>query len=602
MKSFRGRKNANVYVKVPTDLEKLQQEFPRTEKAVVADIFESSGRDPAKAREKMANFAEEKNASLDQMDTDMDSNANSDPLIEEHLIGKLDEQLRFFCKAEQSEPSRKTEITETKHPPIEDSTSKDPQPSLEKAQKPSQSSNLPCQITTIKKKKKGAKPSPNSQINQEKPQKPGDKAEAALAQEEQIADTQLDDEQMREVRGHVLNMIKNEVKDFRLNEKEELSSVYFSELLNEDIVKVQRFIEKKFEQMNLANNFMGSQSAMDELFPSLTSSKPTPAQKQKQNPANESRKKDLGYNNSSNQTTTTRDIIKELNKPHQELQKQKLNAPYTSYVTQTAIVPVVKAESTWAHYRTNDHLISKETADNLIYLHDMFPRLNFLRLKMIFSCLDEDFENTKEFLLSEFRECYVPPAKPFEAKQSKNSSKSESFDSGNYFSAETVNLVDKVDYEELNNLIMDIRRDLEENFKLYSIYGKCASASKTSMSAANLSSFTCLMKNSIKNIEHLKEVSQYIVFRKSQETGFAKIDLHNLFLDEAIQVLYTVIDVIRQRISKRSESALMLEVITGKGRHSKNKAILYPEILKSLRENNFKVTPAEGKLMLLIQY
>lgn len=357
--SKNGKKQAQAQKASP--LEELFKMFPKIDRDLVEDTFDNLTKNFELTRQKLSHFSEEQLqeeivSTMPEM-TRVSSEAKSESSIEQNLIGKLDEHIRNYLIQEL--PAPKPQKMPAPVPPQVSQEVEKLRPPLDKFPKPKQEpmadSNLPCQITKAKpKKKRGGRPAPEPK--QEPVEKESGSISTAVTSEEPPTfEDIINDDQMREVRGQVLEIIKEEIKDFRPQEKEQLSSEYFSEVLHADFVRVQKFIECKFEQLNMQNNFMGSRAAMDELFPSMNSARAEIPMKLKLKPTGIR----FQQNPFELPEPGTRDLITELKKPHVEYQKQKLNMPLESYVNQTSIIPVAKANSSWEHFSSRDVVISK---------------------------------------------------------------------------------------------------------------------------------------------------------------------------------------------------------------------------------------------------
>jgi DNA-nicking Smr family endonuclease len=108
-----------------------------------------------------------------------------------------------------------------------------------------------------------------------------------------------------------------------------------------------------------------------------------------------------------------------------------------------------------------------------------------------------------------------------------------------------------------------------------------------------------LRKNAELKIEELKHMCMYIVYKRAKLTNFASVDLHYLYLDEAEEVLFIILEEIRHSFTQTSRKGhFSIEIITGKGLHSKNGAVLFPKIQASLRQQGHHIVSAkEGKIV-----
>ena len=89
-----------------------------------------------------------------------------------------------------------------------------------------------------------------------------------------------------------------------------------------------------------------------------------------------------------------------------------------------------------------------------------------------------------------------------------------------------------------------------------------------------------------------------IAFIDSKETCFRKVDLHHLHLDEAEELLFVLFNYVRRSLMNVNKQTFQMEIVTGKGLHSKNGAVLMPYLVQSLREQGHKVVSAkEGRIL-----
>ena len=75
------------------------------------------------------------------------------------------------------------------------------------------------------------------------------------------------------------------------------------------------------------------------------------------------------------------------------------------------------------------------------------------------------------------------------------------------------------------------------------------------------------------------------------------MDLHYLFLEEAYDILDLLIEIIKSKLGQ-GRRKWVLEIITGKGKNSKNQiAILFPKVKEYLRSLNYTVRNANNGKM-----
>ena len=106
-----------------------------------------------------------------------------------------------------------------------------------------------------------------------------------------------------------------------------------------------------------------------------------------------------------------------------------------------------------------------------------------------------------------------------------------------------------------------------------------------------------LKRRTESDIETLKYQSIFIVYKKAKAKGFKTVDLHYLFLDEAFETLYIIINAIRNLVVEQTKSGhFKLEIITGKGRHSRGDAVLFPKIMDWLKTTEHSAKGGEGRI------
>lgn len=574
-----------------SNLQALRAQFPDIDREIIEDIFENFGKDFELSRQHLSIFAEEQ--AQEQLIISLHENERKSfskiQLLPEDgkRIQFVDDDIKeFFLQEKFGNMKGKSPPAHPSKDPVcpqSNSVSKSPNSKIEK--------EIDMMFPIQKSKKKKRQKIGTTDDKTHEPEKQS--SSTALSGEEHTPNEEIEDEEKQLEQSQVMTMIKHELLNFQDSDKDVQNDRYFSELINSDIVKVQEFIEQKYAQQHFGNSFESNKVTLVDIFPaSYCSSKEIPLKYKpkalpkalkKTNPFEvlelSERKQSSEYNSKPPKDHQT--------KPSHP-QKSSSNFPVS--VTN----PNKKFKNDFL--KSNPIIEAKSGTEHLLQLHEIFPRLNFLRLQFIYESFEQDFDNTKEFLLMNFKEFYQPLRKKQNNKSDKQFQSKEILSYRNYFSAEVMESVDAYHTHELDKHLSEVRKELHDCYKYYSVTSKCAYNIRLNPAKYN-SSFDSLKKHLSKKIEYLKELEQYIVFKRSKDRDFEAIDLHYLFLDEAIQVLYTTIEVVRQRIEKRGQGSAQLEVITGKGKHSKEKAVLFPEVLKSLKENGYKVTTGEGTML-----
>ncbi len=71
----------------------------------------------------------------------------------------------------------------------------------------------------------------------------------------------------------------------------------------------------------------------------------------------------------------------------------------------------------------------------------------------------------------------------------------------------------------------------------------------------------------------------YLLYWICKEDGFSSIDLHYLYKEEALDFLEFLFLLIKGYLGESGKTKKIVEIITGKGNHSKNNvAVLFPSV------------------------
>lgn len=95
----------------------------------------------------------------------------------------------------------------------------------------------------------------------------------------------------------------------------------------------------------------------------------------------------------------------------------------------------------------------------------------------------------------------------------------------------------------------------------------------------------------------------FIVYQNSKERNFSSVDLHFLYKDEAEELLFLLFESVKNSyLANKGKSSFEIEIITGKGKHSRNGAVLMPHLLPILEEQGNKILHrAEGRIVCSIR-
>lgn len=167
------------------------------------------------------------------------------------------------------------------------------------------------------------------------------------------------------------------------------------------------------------------------------------------------------------------------------------------------------------------------------------------------------------------------------------------------FSANVTRGLEQLDENGLNAEFLRIRRELRD---LQKIYQKC-SEKMAAMLKKDASSLAMFRNDTDLKISLLKKQSVFVVYQVAALHGFAKVDLHHLTLQEAHEVVITVLDQLMRRLTRGNQKKFNVEVITGKGLHSQGEAVLHPRIKQFLLEQGYQVKSSkdEGKLDVVVK-
>lgn len=85
----------------------------------------------------------------------------------------------------------------------------------------------------------------------------------------------------------------------------------------------------------------------------------------------------------------------------------------------------------------------------------------------------------------------------------------------------------------------------------------------------------------------------FIIFQNAKENDFRTVDLHHLYKDEAEELLFLIIECIKNGHLANRKGAFELSIITGRGVHSKNGAVLMPHVVGFLKQQGYVLSLAK---------
>lgn len=236
----------------------------------------------------------------------------------------------------------------------------------------------------------------------------------------------------------------------------------------------------------------------------------------------------------------------------------------------------------------------------LLRIHYMFPRILLSRLKLFFFELGEQFGKTKEFQLREFKEYYEPENKLTKFVKYDQDDFSiglgGGFQDDNYFSDRITSGYLGKDLNTLQNDLMKVRSDLENISKMYYFYSRCSAEASKYSKHSQAQNFVYLRKKAEMKLSDLRQTSMFIVYQKCKLTKFQKCDQHGLYLEEAEECIMILLDKITKLLmTTGGKSFWDIEIITGRGTHSKGDPVLFPKISAYLRSQRYDVKPSPDK-------
>ena len=237
-------------------------------------------------------------------------------------------------------------------------------------------------------------------------------------------------------------------------------------------------------------------------------------------------------------------------------------------------------------------------------------------MKFFFHELGKNFNSTKEFLLSkilfkkieEFPEFYKEPKGDdlimYGKQKNMHFTNNLQNERPMEFSKEINHKYENCSESFLLSEFSKNRREIQKVQKIYFTCSVQSSIAGQKSNYKNYNRFQSMKRNAEKKLNILKEESICIIYELSKRKGFTSIDLHGLFLDEAEEIVMIIIDTVKRILYRKGKNRsgkknnFKVEIITGKGRNSKGKPILFPKIKGYLESEGYKVVPGHnnGKL------
>ena len=265
----------------------------------------------------------------------------------------------------------------------------------------------------------------------------------------------------------------------------------------------------------------------------------------------------------------------------------------------------------------------ENSRDEVKGLSLLFPNIGINYIKLAYIHFAEEFEITKTFLSDYFKDSYkaggiIKNTKQMQKEQLSSQLSLKKLKTPLLFSAS----LDCIDLEELdpelrNEDFNSLRMKVRKHLKLKLILRK---SERTCLAIKNYNE-----ANKFKNLANEQEVllnkflkASKIVFLQKlrKKNNYREIDLHGLFLEEAVEIIVDQIKFIRNKLAMglvadcaekdiKGFRHLKYDIITGKGRNSKNKLpVLLPSLRKFLEKRNyeFRCNEHEGKIELYLPF
>lgn len=274
---------------------------------------------------------------------------------------------------------------------------------------------------------------------------------------------------------------------------------------------------------------------------------------------------------------------------------------------------------------TNSELFQtykENSADEVKGLSLLFPNIGINYIKIAYISFDEEFEITKEFLTDYFKDSYqagaiIKNSKQIQKEQTNMTINNNKYKANPLLSFEETVKIEDLDPEFKNETFSTLRLKVSKHLKLKMILKK---SEKTCMALKNYNE-----ANKFKNLASEQDAllnkfinASKIIFldKVRRKNNYKEIDLHGLFLEEALDIIADQIKYLKNKLALgliadcaykdiKGVKYLKYEIITGKGKNSKNKCpILLPNIKKYLerRKYEFRVVEQEGKIELYLPF
>lgn len=275
----------------------------------------------------------------------------------------------------------------------------------------------------------------------------------------------------------------------------------------------------------------------------------------------------------------------------------------------------------WVQPNNNDLFQTfKETSrDEVRGLSLLFPNIGLNYIKLAYIHFGEDPDITKSFLNEYFKNSYkaggiIENTKQIQKEQkvALQNNKKEA-----YNGYEDYTNLEEIDPELRNEGFASLRAKVSKHLRLKMILKKSERTCLVLKNYGEANKFKNLANEQEAILNKYIKASKVIFLEKLRKrNNYRDIDLHGLFLEEAIEIVVDQIKYIKSKLAMgivfdgatkdiKGMKHLKYEIITGKGKNSKNRVpVLLPSVKKFLekRKYEFKSVDHEGKIELYLPF
>eukprot|EP01016_Furgasonia_blochmanni_P014598 TRINITY_DN1769_c0_g1_i3.p1 TRINITY_DN1769_c0_g1~~TRINITY_DN1769_c0_g1_i3.p1 ORF type:complete len:609 (-),score=148.51 TRINITY_DN1769_c0_g1_i3:272-2098(-) len=307
--------------------------------------------------------------------------------------------------------------------------------------------------------------------------------------------------------------------------------------------------------------------------------------------------------------------IEYLEEEAKRAKQAKLNAPLFTGTDGPQIYEH-KPHEEWS-YNTGVGLYEtdkKTSSVELRKLADLFPNLDVVRIRLTYRMLEENFEQTKQFLINRHPEQYVDPLVNPRKQVVRRPPMADRFEERVYSSYEDENF----DRELLNLGFEELRRYVNKHNRLYNIFAQAQKAASSVQNHYEMNKFKQMASHHGEQMRQYKLASRHLFLQKLRRNNAAvdRMDLHGFYWEEAKDLVKSQLNYLRNLINRGridqtrcaikvrdNQRCLMMEIITGKGNNSvNNNPKLHPKLKDwlSCQEYTFQAKQDEGRIFVYL--